>query len=102
MKADMGDFIAYQYAEIHAQWGERSEGHGMARDGLPAARSGLSGLKVDELLDPLRKERAFERSSTNSGFRRERGPDGLPAPQTGSPARTRRNLRRLSTSSLFK
>jgi TolB-like protein/Flp pilus assembly protein TadD len=55
-----GDDAAYQYAQIYAQWGER----GKALDWLAAAMrvrdSGLIGLKVDPLLNPLRQEPRFQ------------------------------------------
>jgi serine/threonine-protein kinase len=60
MKAEQGDAMAYQFASIYAQWGEISE----ALDWLEAAYRlkdpGLAWLKVDLLLDPLRKEARFQ------------------------------------------
>jgi TolB-like protein/tetratricopeptide (TPR) repeat protein len=60
MKADYGDVAAYQYAEIYAQWGNASA----ALDWLEASSrlhdDGLIGLKIDPLLDPLRKEPRFQ------------------------------------------
>ena len=64
MKAALGDAAAYQYATIYAQWGNRTEGARMARDGDAAARLGPAiYFKTDPLLDPFAKSRAFRRSS---------------------------------------
>jgi TolB-like protein/tetratricopeptide (TPR) repeat protein len=55
-----GDAAAYQYAEIHAQWGERP----VALEWLEKARRlgdpGLIYLKIDALMDPLRNEPRFQ------------------------------------------
>jgi TolB-like protein/tetratricopeptide (TPR) repeat protein len=55
-----GDGAAYQYAEIHAQWGER----GVALEWLEKAKRlgdpGLIYLKIDTLMDPLRNEPRFQ------------------------------------------
>jgi len=59
MKADMGDSSAYQYAEIHAQWGDVAKAMEWLETAYRLQDPGLSGLKVDELLDPLRKEARF-------------------------------------------
>lgn len=55
-----GDAGAYQFTQIHAQWGER----GTALDWLDKAvrlhDGGLVYAKTDPLLDPLRKEPRFQ------------------------------------------
>jgi TolB-like protein/tetratricopeptide (TPR) repeat protein len=55
-----GDSSAYQYAQIHAQWGERPA----ALEWLEKARRlgdpGLIYLKTDPLMDPLRTEPRFQ------------------------------------------
>jgi TolB-like protein/tetratricopeptide (TPR) repeat protein len=55
-----GDASAYQYVQIHAQWGERA----VALDWLEKARHlsdpGLIYLKTDPLMDPLRNEPRFQ------------------------------------------
>jgi TolB-like protein/tetratricopeptide (TPR) repeat protein len=55
-----GDISAYQFAQIHAQWGNR----GKALDWLDTAMrlrdGGLASLKTDPLLDPLRQEPRFQ------------------------------------------
>jgi serine/threonine-protein kinase len=60
MKADMGDSPAYQFAEIYAQWGDIPK----ALDWIEAAYRlkdpGMSGVKVDEFVAPLRSEPRFQ------------------------------------------
>jgi tetratricopeptide (TPR) repeat protein len=55
-----GDSSAYQYVQIHAQWGERTA----ALEWLEKARRlgdpGLIYLKTDPLMDPLRNEPRFQ------------------------------------------
>jgi TolB-like protein len=55
-----GDSTAYQYVQIHAQWGERAA----ALEWLEKARRlgdpGLIYLKTDPLIDPLRNEPRFQ------------------------------------------
>ncbi|HTT02933.1 MAG TPA: tetratricopeptide repeat protein [Steroidobacteraceae bacterium] len=60
MQASLGDAAAYQYTTIYAQWGNRAK----ALEWLEKARvlrdPGLSDMKADPLLDPLRKEARFQ------------------------------------------
>jgi tetratricopeptide (TPR) repeat protein len=60
MKADMGDSPAYQFAEIYAQWGDIPK----ALDWIEAAYRlkdpGMSSVKVDEFVAPLRSEPRFQ------------------------------------------
>ena len=55
-----GDVYAYQFAQIYAQWGNQ----GKALDWLDTAMrlrdTGLTGLKTDPLLDPLRDQPRFQ------------------------------------------
>jgi TolB-like protein/tetratricopeptide (TPR) repeat protein len=55
-----GDVYAYQFAQIYAQWGNQ----GRALDWLDTAMrlrdTGLTGLKTDPLLDPLRDQPRFQ------------------------------------------
>ena len=60
MKAALGDAVAYQYAEIYAQWGNRASALDWLATALRLRDSGLRGLKTDPLLDPLRKEPRFQ------------------------------------------
>ena len=57
---EAGEDFSYQYAQLYAQWGDRPT----ALKWLEAAQRirdpGLAELKVDPLLDPLRKEPRFK------------------------------------------
>jgi len=68
MKADQGDAMAYQFASIYAQWGDTPT----ALDWLEVANRlkdpGLAWLKVDPLLDPLRKEPRFQQIERKLNF----------------------------------
>ena len=65
IKASLGDAQAYQYAEIYAHWGNTPKALEWLETALRLRDPGLAWLKVDPLLDPLRKEprfRAIERA----------------------------------------
>ncbi len=57
-----GDFksFAYQYAQIHSQWGDKAEALKWLAEAFQLLDSGLPNLKTDPLLDPLRKEPLFQ------------------------------------------
>jgi tetratricopeptide (TPR) repeat protein len=55
-----GDAAAYQYATIYAQWGNNLKALEWLETALRMRDPGLARLKVDSLLDPLRKEPRFE------------------------------------------
>jgi TolB-like protein/DNA-binding winged helix-turn-helix (wHTH) protein/Tfp pilus assembly protein PilF len=50
----------YQYAQIYAQWGDTAKALNYLDAALSTQDLGLEGLKVDPLLDPLRKEPRFQ------------------------------------------
>jgi tetratricopeptide (TPR) repeat protein/predicted aspartyl protease len=56
MKATQGDALAYQYATIYAQWGNRVQALDWLETAWRLRDAGLEGLKIDPLLDPLREE----------------------------------------------
>ena len=60
LKASVGDAAAYQYAEVYAQWGDAPKALEWLEKALRLRDPGLSDLKVDPLLDPLRKEPRFQ------------------------------------------
>jgi tetratricopeptide (TPR) repeat protein len=60
MKTEMGDAAAYQYAEIYAQWGDVPKALDWIETAYRLRDSGLSGLKADPFLDPLRDEPRFQ------------------------------------------
>jgi tetratricopeptide (TPR) repeat protein len=60
MKAAVGDAAAYQYATICAQWGNRVQALASLETALRLRDPGLSQLKTDSLLDPLREEPRYK------------------------------------------
>ena len=60
LEASVGDAAAYQYAEVYAQWGDAPKALEWLEKALRLRDPGLSDLKVDPLLDPLRKEPRFQ------------------------------------------
>jgi TolB-like protein/cytochrome c-type biogenesis protein CcmH/NrfG len=60
MKAALGDFSAYQYATIYAQWGNRAKALEWLDTAMRLRDPGLIYLKTDPLLDPLRNEPRFQ------------------------------------------
>jgi TolB-like protein len=64
IQAMQGDTAAYQYAAIYAQWGDMPQALEWLENAMRLRDPGLSLLKTDPLMDPLRKEpryRAVER-----------------------------------------
>jgi TolB-like protein/tetratricopeptide (TPR) repeat protein len=59
-KAKWGDAGAVGYAVTYAQWGDTSKALEWLEKGLRLHDVDLQGLKVDPLLDPLRKEPRFQ------------------------------------------
>jgi TolB-like protein/Tfp pilus assembly protein PilF len=60
LKASLGDAAAYQYAQIYAQRGDTGTALTWLEAALRLRDPGLQDLKVDPLLDPLRKEPRFQ------------------------------------------
>jgi TolB-like protein/tetratricopeptide (TPR) repeat protein len=56
----MGDAAAYQYATVYAQWGNNLKALEWLETALRLRDPGLAQLKVDPLMDPLRKEPRFQ------------------------------------------
>jgi TolB-like protein len=59
-KASVGDTSAYQYATIYAQWGNRAKALEWLETALRLRDPGLLCMKIDPLLDSLRKEPRFQ------------------------------------------
>ena len=55
-----GDAAAYQYTEIHTQWGDRKAALDWLEKTMRLRDPGLVYTKTDPLLDPLRKEPRFQ------------------------------------------
>jgi len=60
VKSWYGDRGAYQYAEIYSQWGDVPKALAWLETAMRLSDSGLDGVKVDPLLDPLRNEPRFQ------------------------------------------
>jgi tetratricopeptide (TPR) repeat protein len=60
LRAASGHTAAYQYAEIYAQWDDIATALKWLDTALRVHDSGLTWLKVDPLVDPLRKEPRFQ------------------------------------------
>jgi TolB-like protein/Tfp pilus assembly protein PilF len=56
----VGDIQSYQYAEIYTQWGNAAKALDWLETAVRVRDSGLGWLKIDPLLDPLRKESRFQ------------------------------------------
>jgi hypothetical protein len=56
----MREVAAYQYAEIYAQWGNTAKALEWLDTAVRLQDSALGWLKMDPLLDPLRKEPRFQ------------------------------------------
>jgi tetratricopeptide (TPR) repeat protein len=55
-----GDAGGYQYAEIYAQWGENKAALDWLEKAMRLRDTGLPNLRIDPLMDPLRKEPRFQ------------------------------------------
>jgi TolB-like protein/Flp pilus assembly protein TadD len=60
LRAEMGDSSAYEYALIYAQWGYTTRALEWLETAMRLRDPGLSSLKINALLDPLRKEPRFQ------------------------------------------
>ena len=60
LKATYGEAVAFQYAEIYAQWGETSKALEWLETAFRLRDPGLLELRSTPLLDPLRNEPRFQ------------------------------------------
>jgi len=60
LQAQRGEDVAYQFAEIYAQWNDPAQSLHWLDVAVRLHDSGLVLLKVDPLLDPVRKEPRFQ------------------------------------------
>lgn len=60
LQAENGDGAAYSYAQIYAQWDRPAEGMKWLEKAAALQDTGLNAIKVDPLLDPLRKMAGFQ------------------------------------------
>jgi serine/threonine-protein kinase len=60
LKASSGDAVAYQYAQIYAQWGKASQALAWLEKAMRLRDPGLIYVKTDPFMDSLRKEPRFQ------------------------------------------
>jgi TolB-like protein/tetratricopeptide (TPR) repeat protein len=60
LRAAGGDSTVYQYAQIYAQWGNRSKALEELERALSLRDPGMHNVKTDFLLDPIRSEARFQ------------------------------------------
>jgi TolB-like protein/Tfp pilus assembly protein PilF len=60
LESTLGDASAYQFSEIYAQWGEPARALQWLETAQRRRDPGLSVLKMDPLMDPLRSEPRFQ------------------------------------------
>ena len=56
----LGDGAAYQFSSVYAQWGDRAKALEWLDTAMRLGDPGLIILKIDPLMDPLRKEPRFQ------------------------------------------
>jgi TolB-like protein/Tfp pilus assembly protein PilF len=66
--AMQGDTAAYQYSTIYAQWGDSAKALEWLETAMRLRDPGLSLLKCDPLVDPLRKEPRYQAIERNLKF----------------------------------
>lgn len=68
LKANQGDKSHYQYAQVHAQWGEEAEALEALASAWQARDAGLAQLYRDPLLQPLRATDGYRKAVAAMGF----------------------------------
>jgi TolB-like protein/DNA-binding winged helix-turn-helix (wHTH) protein/Flp pilus assembly protein TadD len=68
LEAEQSAAAAFQYAEIYAQWGDVPKALDSIEKAYQRKDSGLVTLKVDYLLDPLRREPRFQKIERELAF----------------------------------
>ncbi len=60
LRAEYGEATLYQFADIYAQWGDVAKALGFLEDAYRVRDPGLTQLRTDAFLDPLRGEPRFQ------------------------------------------
>jgi TolB-like protein/lipoprotein NlpI len=68
MIAEHGNNSLYQQAQIYSQWGDKAKAIEALQAAYAAGDSGVGGMKVDPLLEPVRKDPDFSRLLNRMGF----------------------------------
>ena len=63
-----GDTAAFQYAQVYAQWGEKTKALEWLQTALEVGDPGALNIFVDPLLDPLHEEPWYEELLLQAGF----------------------------------
>ena len=61
MLADSGDSSAYQQSQVYAQWGQPGAAVAALERARAVTDAGITGILVDPLLDPIRRDAGFVR-----------------------------------------
>jgi TolB-like protein len=68
MQAEFGDGSSYQMAEIYAQWGDTSKALAWLETAYRLPDPGIVTLRVDAMIDPLRKEPRYREIERKLNF----------------------------------
>ncbi len=68
LKEHQGDKSNYQYAQVHAQWGNEAEALSALAAAWAARDAGLAQIYKDPMLDPLRGTEGYQRAVARMGF----------------------------------
>jgi len=68
LQEESGDSAAFQYAQIHAQWGETGQALDWLQKALDVHDPGVLLMGIDRLLDPLRQEPRFQELLKEAGL----------------------------------
>jgi len=68
LQAEFGEGVAYQMAEIYAQWGDIPKALDWLETAYRLPDAGIVTLKLDPLVDPLRKEPRFRETERKLNF----------------------------------
>jgi tetratricopeptide (TPR) repeat protein len=68
MLENYGDTAAYQYAEIFAQWGEKTQALEWLQKALEVGDPGTNFIAVDPFLDPIRQDPWFDELLQQAGL----------------------------------
>ena len=66
--ARYGDGAAYQYSQIHAQWGEKEKALRWLETAVEIHDPGVQNALGDKMIDPLRDEPGFRQVLKAAGF----------------------------------
>jgi tetratricopeptide (TPR) repeat protein len=68
LQEDSGEAAAFQYAQIHAQWGETGQALDWLQKALDVHDPGVLLMGIDHFLDPVRQEPRFQELLQQAGL----------------------------------